>query len=1195
MQCPVCGHQNMEDARFCSRCGNPLAITCPVCSAVAEPGARFCSNCGNELASSVDVPTPGEDLSRYLPEELLTKLRSAQAGRAMHGERRTVTMLFADIQGSTSAAEGLDPEDWAEIVNGAFQHLIAPVYRYEGTLARLLGDAVLAFFGAPISHEDDPLRALRAGLEIVDGFDRYRDQVETQWGFPIDVRVGVNTGLVVVGEVGSDLRVEYTALGDAINVASRMESTADPGTVRVTDQTRQLAGGGFEFEELGPIVVKGKAAPVVAHRVVRFLGQDVRQSGHPVVGRDNELSLFDDLRTRLMAGSGWIASVVAEAGVGKTALLQEVYRRAAATAELATRFDEPGELTWMVGASRSYDSGNPFSTVRNLLRRWWSIDGAADPFGRVEEAVAAVGLEDLPDAAAYLGYVGGISLPEAAVDFIDALEPPVLHSRAGETLAAYLNASFSHRPGFVVLEDLHWADTVSLALVDDMMDLTERTPIGLVIAMRPYRNEPTWHVHEVAERDHHHRYHHVDLAALGESDSGELLAALLADSSVPTDTRRRILERADGNPLYIEEIARSVHEAGADTPAVPAGLGAMLTARLDRLDADSRFVVQMASVLGSEFRRDALDALLEGGSGPRSVTDLLRRSILVERGRDSLGFRHALFQEAAYGTILRRTRRELHLRVAQHLMEAEPAGAGAIARHLVEAGDLRLAFPYLIEAGRQATRSMALADAIEHFSTAIENAPDDADPDLIVRAHDGLGEAYSLVPDLSQAAAAYQRLYEYGELTSRPSARVAALNRLAYATASLGADLKQAAIYLEDAKQLAEESGDDLGLAEYHMNACFVASMGGRVGEAAAHDTATVALGEKSGMDWIRLSGLVRAAVNYTGFLDLSQAGAAIDAALEATAAAKMEEGAAVVRGFGEAVVRFVSGEVDEAIEVARGAQPTLDRFSSFYAAMNQRNLGAWMYELGDIEGALGRFVEARRVARKSHQGFVASAAAAGMALVYATAGMEEAIAELRGEALSMLEMPVGGLLASSVWVDLGWANLLTGKREEAVSDFDRGLSASSISQFIERPRLLVGRSLAGVAGDDLAGARSDLADAVVFVEQRALTGFDGLIQMVEGALALAEGRLADAESALTAAHRLALESGRRMRVMTTLLALARLAAAAERTNEADEYVTAAQQVVDTIGLGIADVDLRARFTETWTSRLARDNVGPVQ
>ncbi|MGZ8394746.1 MAG: adenylate/guanylate cyclase domain-containing protein [Nitrospira sp.] len=387
MECPNCGHGNAQDAKFCARCGTGLTVTCGVCSTNADPGAAFCTNCGAALGTGAS----GEgELARYLPQELLTKLESARAGRAMQGERRTVTMLFADIKGSTAAAEKLDPEDWAEIINGAFEHLIAPVYHYEGTLARLQGDAVLAFFGAPIAHEDDPVRALRAGLEIIQAIGAYRQEIEGRWGVAIEARVGIHTGLVVVGEVGSDLRVEYTALGDAINVAARMEQSAEPGTVLVTDHTRSLTGGAFEFEPLGPVEVKGKAEPVVAHRVLRFIGDHDVVSPTVLVGRSHEMGRLESLRSQLASGSGWIVSVTADAGVGKSRLLREFRDSTEAATMLASRYDQPGEMAWMTGAGRSYETATPFAATGDLLSRWWGLVDADEPFERVESALASI-------------------------------------------------------------------------------------------------------------------------------------------------------------------------------------------------------------------------------------------------------------------------------------------------------------------------------------------------------------------------------------------------------------------------------------------------------------------------------------------------------------------------------------------------------------------------------------------------------------------------------------------------------------------------------------------------------------------------------------------------------------------------------------------------------------------------------------
>lgn len=299
MICNRCGTNNWETARYCQECGHSFGGYCQHCAHPLPHSAKFCIHCGlatgRSDAPALDtppapvaqmaavpppvgvaaplpptpvapvpahvadpassrapgLPTPTPQLDRFLPPELATKLKQARATGAMQGERRVVTMLFCDVKGSTAAAEQLDPEEWTEIINGAFEQMIQPVYKYEGTVARLIGDAILAFFGAPIAHEDDPQRAILAGLEIVEGFGAYQELTFARYGLRISARVGINTGLVVVGAVGSDLRMEYTAMGDAINLAARMEQTAEPGTVQVAEDTFRLAEPIFDFESLG--------------------------------------------------------------------------------------------------------------------------------------------------------------------------------------------------------------------------------------------------------------------------------------------------------------------------------------------------------------------------------------------------------------------------------------------------------------------------------------------------------------------------------------------------------------------------------------------------------------------------------------------------------------------------------------------------------------------------------------------------------------------------------------------------------------------------------------------------------------------------------------------------------------------------------------------------------------------------------
>ena len=287
----------------------------------------------------------------------------------MQDERRVVTMLFCDVKGST-AAEQLDPEEWTDIINGAFEQMVQPVYKYEGTVARLMGDAILAFFGAPIAHEDDPQRAILAGLEIVQGFSAYQELTFARYSLRIRPRVGINTGLVVVGAVGSDLRMEYTAMGDAINLAARMEQTAQPGTVQVAEDTYQRTEPIFDFESLGGIEVKGKSEPVAAYRGLGRKQAAGRLRGFggvsaPLVSRQRERDALTGGASRLRSGSGGIVWLEEVAGLGKSRLVDELKQSWQSTQQNG---QSAVDSSWLETVSYSYETGQPYSLIQRLFR-----------------------------------------------------------------------------------------------------------------------------------------------------------------------------------------------------------------------------------------------------------------------------------------------------------------------------------------------------------------------------------------------------------------------------------------------------------------------------------------------------------------------------------------------------------------------------------------------------------------------------------------------------------------------------------------------------------------------------------------------------------------------------------------------------------------------------------------------------------
>ena len=796
MNCPTCQTDNADAAKFCMSCGAALSSACPKCGAELPAEARFCSSCGHQLSEAVQAAEPAgtaEDaqpkLHQYVPKELLSKLEAARETGRIEGERRVVTMLFCDVKGSTAAAEDLDPEEWHEIMNGAFEHLIAPVYYYEGTLARLMGDAILAFFGAPIGHEDDPVRAVLAGLEIVDSIGPYRAQVERDWGVDFDVRVGINTGLVVVGEVGSDLRMEYTAMGDAINLASRMEQTAEPGTVQIAADTYKLVEPLFDFKDLGGIEVKGKSDPVHAYRVLGRKEQAGSLRGiqgleAPLVGRDDEVAVLQHALGRVSTGTGGVVCLIGEAGLGKSRQLAEARRTFASTSE-STR--------WHETASLSYETGQPYGLFRHLVR---DICGAGenDPPEALSEAIGSIAATLDPDRREQV---------EAVLRALFGLRTGSSAPVEGETFKGLLFSTMehlwpewaSHAPTVVVFDDLHWADPASVELVLHMMRLVDRYPLLMLCATRPERTAPGWKIVEAAASDHADRYSEITLEPLSDHDSNDLVDGLLTVADLPAAMRRQILDKSEGNPFFVEEVVRTLIDTGAmvrdETGTrwsatekagseidLPDNLQALLVARIDRLEETVRRTAQMASVIGRSFYYSILKSI--GGFGDsldRYLARLQSAELVFEATRLpelEYAFRHSLTQEAAYNTILLRRRREFHKSVGEAIEVLFPDRADELAprlaHHFAEARAADKALRYYTLAGDAAMRLYANTEAAGHCGEALQLAlQQEAGGERLIHIYRNRGRALELTGQFDEAIDNYAQMeglaHERGDRT----------------------------------------------------------------------------------------------------------------------------------------------------------------------------------------------------------------------------------------------------------------------------------------------------------------------------------------------------------------------------------------------------------------------------------------------
>jgi predicted ATPase/class 3 adenylate cyclase len=646
--------------------------------------------------------------------------------------------LFCDVTGSTAFAEDLDPEEWAEIMNEAFEYMIQPVSKYDGTVARLMGDGILAFFGAPIAHEDDPQRAILAGLDILDGIQEFRQKLSDEYHLDFNVRVGVNTGPVVVGDVGTDSAGEYTAMGDAVNLAARMEHTASPGTVQISEDTRQLVAPLFDLESLGEVEIRGKSEPVVSYRVLRRAAAPGRLRGieglnAPLIGRSAE---FEVLRSRLVQareGRGGIVSIIGEAGLGKSRLLEEL------------RAEWGSDSTWVVSRGVSYDSSRPYALFHQRILQVFKIEDS-DPPSVIREKIAEAPAGYPPQLHTSLARAIETMVAIENDAGASQLQGQEVKEQVFDACHQMWEAAASHSPIVMVIDDLQWSDTASTEVLIDLLSLVEQVPLLILCAFRPERQSPAWRLKQAAEADYPHVYTEVTLDPLSDGDVNELLNGLLAIADLPEEGRQIILEKTDGNPFFVEEMIRTLIDGGAvvrdedagvwravkdiELITIPDNLQALIISRVDRLDDDARRAIQMASVVGRHFQSSILGSIWDSEAPiDNQLNTLQRAGLIVETVRlpeREYTFKHDLTRDAVYASVLRRRCRQFHGMVGNAIeilfSERVEEHAHRLAYHFGEAADNERALKYSAMAGDQALRMYASHEAVSHYSRAIEIA-----------------------------------------------------------------------------------------------------------------------------------------------------------------------------------------------------------------------------------------------------------------------------------------------------------------------------------------------------------------------------------------------------------------------------------------------------------------------------------------
>jgi class 3 adenylate cyclase/tetratricopeptide (TPR) repeat protein len=740
MRCLSCQFDNPPAMKFCGQCGTQLAQLCPRCGAENRPTFKFCGQCGTVLTApppaGADTAGDAAQLARppeaqspgYTPPHLAEKILKARS--ALEGERRQVTVLFADMAGFTTLAEKLDPEEVHQIIDRCFELITAEVHRFEGTINQYTGDGVMALFGAPVAHEDSPRRAVHAALGIQRALRAYAEALQAQRGLTLQMRIGLNTGLVVVGKIGDDLRMDYTAVGDTTNLAARLQQMARPGSVLVSEATHRAVGGFFETLDLGERPVRGRA-PVRAFEVLRPRGRRMRidvaveRGLTPLVGREHELGLLLDRFSEVKAGRGQVVFITGEAGIGKSRLVLECRRALAAAGDT---------VTWLEGRCISFGESIPFLPIIDQLREHFGIqefDGDLEIIAKIEHSMRRMGeIEAHIPAMRYLLSVDSGDPAFAAMEAVARRRQIFAAVRALTLRGARL------RPLVLVVEDLHWIDTSSEEFLSSLMDAVAAVPLLLILTYRVEYTPP------FGRRSF---YTTLTLHSLSEAETAAMASRVLGTAQFPQELHTTLMQKAEGVPLFIEEVTKTLLDLGVlerangnyrlvknlDEVSVPDTIQGIIMARLDRLGEDGKRTVQLASVIGRQFlvrlleRIAGLTGQLEG-----LLQELKTLEIIYELGllpEPAYIFKHAVIQDVAYHSLLMQRRKELHRAVGYALEELYPDRIAnhyeELAHHFVQGEAWEKAFGYLILSGDKAKNAYASQTALDFYARALDVAP----------------------------------------------------------------------------------------------------------------------------------------------------------------------------------------------------------------------------------------------------------------------------------------------------------------------------------------------------------------------------------------------------------------------------------------------------------------------------------------
>jgi len=765
MNCARCGVANTAEHRFCAQCGAALSLLCPSCGFSNGPNAKFCGGCGSRLSAAAAIPgAKFGSPDTYTPKHLAEKIRISK--HALEGERKHVTVLFADLKGSMELLADRDPEEAQKLLDPVLEHLMEAVHRYEGTVNQVMGDGIMALFGAPLAHEDHAVRACYAALAMQAAIRRYTEEVRRAQGIEVQIRVGLNSGEVVVRAIGNDLHMDYSAIGQTTHLAARMEQLAAPGSIRLTADTLRLAEGFVEVHALGPVPVRGLADPVEVFELVgagptprRFEAATARGLTR-FVGREGELDALREALEEAGSAHGHIVALVGEPGVGKSRLFWEF-----------THSHRTEGWLVLYSGSVSYGKATPYLPVIDLLKAYFQI-GNQDDHRKIREKIVEKVLA-LDDALkpALPAFFTLLDVPVEDPQW-QGLDPPQRRQRTLDAVRHLLLRESRVQPVLLTFEDLHWIDTETQALLDR---LVESVPMARLLLLVSYRPE---YQHGWGNKT---CYTQLRLDPLAPDSAEEFLEGLLGSDTSLSPLKRLLIERTEGNPFFLEESVRTLvetqllagkrgaHRLAKTLPSiqVPATVQAVLAARIDRLPLEEKRLLQSAAVIGRHVPFVLLQAIAElpepqlrRGLGHLQSAEFLYETSLFPDVEYT--FKHALTHEVAYGSLLEDRRRALHGRIVDAIERLYP---NRLAEHVERLADHTFrgevwdkAVTYLRHAGAKAALRSVHREAATYFQQAL------AALTHLPQSRDTLEQAIDLRFDLRTALiplGEYARIFDY--------------------------------------------------------------------------------------------------------------------------------------------------------------------------------------------------------------------------------------------------------------------------------------------------------------------------------------------------------------------------------------------------------------------------------------------------